>query len=198
MRLAVSVLLGLLSASCGGPKYQFGVPDDAPEWVKTIPTSKKHYAAVGVSAPGLTLATARHQAEVRARLQLGRIVESRVQQLTDDHVKAMLEGSAGGVGILSSEDSPLSAAGQEISKATISGAYVEEFWTDPRNGTTYSLLILGKKKVLNPTIERVLAAGRESRAYGQAMLEKARADMESRVAAEYGTAVPAQSLSPEE
>lgn len=189
------LLLTMLVLGCGGPRYQFGVPDNAPDWVKSQPTSKEFYAGVGISAPGLTLATARRQAEVRARFQLGRIIESRIQQLTDDHTSTMSEGSAAMGQILASESNPYSTAGQEISKTTISGSYVEEFWTNPQDGTTYALVFLSKKDVLDPTIERVLAAGRESRAYGQALLEKARADLESRIAAEYGTAIPAGNAS---
>ena len=71
-RFVFAIIAGtIVFTSCGGPKYQFGIPEDAPDWVKKPPVEKTGYSFIGVSAPGLTISTSRTQAEVRGRAWVG-------------------------------------------------------------------------------------------------------------------------------
>ena len=112
-----------------------------------------------------------------------------MQQLADDHMKTMTEGDTETIGLISSEESPFKDVGSATSKATISGAHVKEFWTNPKNGETFALMLLDKDKVLESTKRELLQRGRESRLYGEQNLEKALQRLDQRIRQEYESPV---------
>ena len=185
------LLIGLLLAACGGPKYQFGVPDDAPDWVKAPPKSKKTYTAIGISAPGLSTSASRRQAEARARAQIGRQLESRISQMYRDFAEQASEGMAAEGGLVTSQQEGAKTVSVPASKQTISGAVVAEYWTNPKNGETWALMELSKEDVLGTAREAMFEQARKDRMYTQELANKAQAELERVIQNEYDATVSA-------
>ncbi len=185
------LLIGLLLAACGGPKYQFGVPDDAPDWVKAPPKSKKTYTAIGISAPGLSISASRRQAEARARAQIGRQLESRISQMYRDFGEQASEGMAAEGGLTTSQQEGARTVSVQVSKQTISGATVVEYWTNPENGETWALIELSKEDALGTARDALLEQARKDRMYAQELANQAQEELERLIQNEYDATVTA-------
>jgi hypothetical protein len=192
IRFVFAIIAGtIVLTGCGGPKYQFGIPEDAPDWVKKPPVEKTGYSFIGISAPGLTISTSRTQAEVRGRAGVGRVVESRVSQMNQDFREAAVEGSAV-EGLSSSEMNSQDNVIRSVTKQTLSGAYVKEFWTNPKNGETFALTVLSKEDVLAIAKKELLEQGRRDRLYAQEKAGQALKELERIVDKEYNDHTPTE------
>ena len=188
-RLLLAVMV-VSAVGCGGPKYKFGLPNDAPDWVKAPPSGGKGYAFIGISAPGLTLSTSRAQAETRGRAGLARIVEARISQMYSDYVEAASEGSAGEGGLSSSELQSAETVSRTVSKQTLTGAHVKEYWTNPQNGETFAHTTLSKEDVLASAKKAVTEQARKDRLYADARAEQGLKELERLIDKEYEASVP--------
>jgi hypothetical protein len=191
-KLTLFLLAGLLVA-CGGPKYQFGVPDNAPDWVKNPPKSKKMYTAIGISAPGLSISASRRQAEARARAAIGRQLESRISQMYRDFAEHASEGMAAEGDLVTSQQEGARAVSVQVSKQTISGASIVEYWTNPENGETWALIELSKEDALGTARDAMLEQARKDRMYAQELAGQAQEELERLIQNEYDETVTAGS-----
>lgn len=184
---AVAVLFALIS--CGGPKYQYGVPKSAPDWVKSSPTYEDAYSFIGVSAPKLSTSMSRTQAESRGRAGIGRILESRVSQMAKDFMEAATEGSAENLEV--SEQQYTQTVARSVSKQTLNEAQIKDYWTNPKTGETYALVVLRKESTLPEAKNRMLEEARKNRLYGEHRTNKALEEMDKIIDKEYKESVPA-------
>lgn len=133
-----------LNAGCGGgAKYNYGKAENEPDWIDRSPRKDGVIYVAGASPPGLTRKVARRQAEVDARTKLSQEVSSRVTQRSGNSINALVSSESFGGGaadVASNSQDMVKDVSEVTSQNTLSGAYAEEYWTNPKNGETYVLM----------------------------------------------------------
>jgi hypothetical protein len=159
----------VMFCSCGGPKQmKFGTPEGAPNWVDKIPEGT---TAVGISDPGLLHSTSRTMAVNRGRQELSSQLSSQVSGAIQEAVNKLTQ--TGGGYSESSEEKPWqqgSTIMNKVGKGILLGAKAREYWTNPEDGTTYSLVVIDKEIVKN-SVAASMNDDRLEREYGKELLD---------------------------
>ena len=146
--IGVLLLTGIIA--CGGPKYNFGKAEDEPDWITKPERDDGIIYAVGISPPGLTRKVARLQSEIDATSRLAREIESRTKQRAAQSVNSLQDSETYGAdaaGIGAKSEDMTKAVVEITTKTAITGAYAQEYWTNPENGEAYCLMRIDTESV---------------------------------------------------
>jgi hypothetical protein len=147
----VLVLLSALSGCAGGPEAAKGGP---PDWVTRgsgafSEAGGKVFYGVGAVTGVKNKPLARTTAENRARAEIGKVFETYSASLMKDYMASTTGGAAVTNASATSEEQHIEQAIKTFSAVTLSGVMIVDHWTDPEDGTLYSLARLNLEEFKN-------------------------------------------------
>ena len=153
LKLVAIVCAALLFSACGGkPAVKYS--STAPDWVvkggATFKDAGKQVfygvgAVTGVKNPPLATSVA----DNRARAEIAKSFETYTAALMKDFSASVTGGAAVTAETPSSEQQSIEQSIKTFSSATLSGVTVADHWTNPVDGTVYSLVRLDLEQVKN-------------------------------------------------
>lgn len=183
LKLAVFAMCCCMFAACGGGQKveDSSVNPSIPEWVtkgsgafKTDGTSV--FYGVGMVSGVQNKSLAMQASDQRARAEIAKTLTNYVAVLTKDYMASTTAGDM----IASSEEQYVSSTLKGFTEITLSGATIVDHWTDPSDGTLYSLAkldlaafknTLNQSKELNAAVKQMVIQNAD-KAFSELDLER--------------------------
>lgn len=139
----VAGVMILLLASCAGHKAK----NEEPEWVRKgngafLDKDQKAFYGIGAISGVMNKPLAKTAADNRARSEVGKIFETYSASLMRDYAASTTAGDFK----KTSEEQSIEQTVKTFSATTLSGVIIIDHWTDPSDGTLYSLARLDLDK----------------------------------------------------
>ncbi|HEY5595035.1 MAG TPA: LPP20 family lipoprotein [Nitrospiria bacterium] len=171
--IILAALLPISMMGCAGPQPAGVQP---PEWVTKgsgafEDSGKNVFYGVGGVAGVRNKPLAKTASENRARAEITKIFETYTASLMKDYAASTTGGGAVTGASATSEEQYIEQAIKTFSSATLSGVMIIDHWTDPSDGTLYSLARLDLESFKN-SLEKIKELNSAVRDYVKKNAEK--------------------------
>lgn len=180
--LVLAAFLPLILAGCGG---KGAAPSAAqpPAWVTQgsgafEDSGRKVFYGVGAVTGVRNKPLATTASENRARAEIGKVFETYTASLMKDYSASTTGGGAVTGASATSEEQFIEQAVKTFSSATLNGVMIIDHWTDPSDGTLYSLARLDLENFQN-SLDKIKELNASVRDYVKKNAEKSFQSLEA-------------------
>ena len=170
----------LILISCAGPEL---MPKKMPAWVIKGSAALKDggnqvFYGVGAVSGVRNKPLARTASSNRARAELAKIFETYTASLMKDYMASTTGGAMVGADSATSEEQHIEQAIKTFSATTLSGVEIIDYWSDPEDGTLYSLAKLDVAK-FKDSLDQIKELNSQVRDFVRKNAEKAFDNLEA-------------------